>query len=69
MQVYLTVDTGMESGELSIRAYVARKANIGDRTLAMKFQEVEVEVQTAEMESVGGELDAVDQHCLNKRLS
>jgi hypothetical protein len=44
----------MESGEISIKAYVARKVAIGSRSLATKFQEVDVEVQTAEMESIGG---------------
>ncbi len=45
----------MESGELTIAAYVARKVSLGDRVLARKFQQVDVEVKTAEVESVGGE--------------
>jgi hypothetical protein len=52
--VHLTVDTAMESGELTIAAYVARKVSLGDRLLARKFQQVDVEVKTAEVESVGG---------------
>ncbi|CAL8461835.1 g1366 [Coccomyxa elongata] len=51
--VHLTVDTAMESGELTIAAYVARKVSLGDRLLARKFQRVEVEVKTAEVESIG----------------
>ena len=45
----------MESGELTIAAYVARKVSLGDRLLARKFQRVEVEVKTAEVESIGGD--------------
>lgn len=54
-QVHLTVDTAMESGEIAIAAYVARKVSLGDRLLARKFQQVEVEVKTAAVESIGGE--------------
>ncbi len=52
--MYLTVDTSMESGDMGIRAYVARRVTVGDRLLARKFQDIEVEVLTAEMEAVGG---------------
>ena len=57
----------MESGERTIAAYVARKVSLGDRVLARKFQQVDVEVKTAEVESVGGETAAPDSH--SQRLS
>lgn len=53
-QVHLTVDTAMDTGSLNISAYVARKLNLGDRLLARKFQEVECEIETQEIETVGG---------------
>lgn len=54
-QVHLTVDTAMETGTLGICAFVARKMVLADRVLARHFQEVDCEVRTAEVESVGGE--------------
>ena len=53
--MHLTVDTAMETGSLAICAFVARKMVLADRVLARHFQEVDCEVRTAEVESVGGE--------------
>jgi len=53
-QIHLTVDTAMDTGSLSIAAYVARKLNLGEQNLARKFQEVECEIDTQEIETVGG---------------
>ena len=53
-QVHLTVDTAMDTGSLSIAAYIARKLNLGEQKLARKFQEVECEIGTEEIETVGG---------------
>ncbi len=57
-QVHLTVDTAMETGSLNISAFVARKLHLGERLLARKFQEVECEIETQEIENVGGGLQA-----------
>ena len=46
----------METGSLNISAYVARKLHLGERLLARKFQEVECEIDTQEIENVGGGL-------------
>ena len=54
MQVHLTVDTAMDTGSIKISAFVARKLTLGDRLLARKFQEVDCEVDTQEIETVGG---------------
>lgn len=54
--MHLTVDTAMETGSLNISAYVARKLHLGERLLARKFQEVECEIDTQEIENVGGGL-------------
>ena len=53
-QVHLTVDTAMDTGSIKISAFVARKLTLGDRLLARKFQEVECEIDTQEIETVGG---------------
>lgn len=55
-QVHLTVDTAMDTGSLSIAAFIARKLNLGEQKLARKFQEVECEIDTEEIETVGGVL-------------
>ena len=55
-QVHLTVDTAMDTGSIKISAFVARKLTLGDRLLARKFQEVECEIDTQEIEIVGGGL-------------
>ena len=55
-QVHLTVDTAMDTGSLRIAAYIARKLNLGEQKLARKFQEVECEIDTLEIETVGGVL-------------
>ena len=54
-QVHLTVDTGMETGELAIAAFVARHMVLAERVLARHFQEVDCEVRTPQVETVGGE--------------
>ena len=53
-QVHLTVDTAMDTGSLSIAAFIARKLNLGEQKLARKFQEVKCEIDTEEIETVGG---------------
>ena len=53
-QIHLTMDTAMDTGSLRIAAYVARKLNLGEQKLARKFQEVECEISTEEIETVGG---------------
>ena len=53
-QVHMTVDTAMDTGSLRIAAYIARKLNLGEQKLARKFQEVECEIDTEEIETVGG---------------
>ena len=50
----MTVDTAMDTGSLRIAAYIARKLNLGEQKLARKFQEVECEIDTEEIETVGG---------------
>ena len=52
--MHLTVDTAMYTGSIKISAFVARKLTLGDRLLARKFQEVECEIDTQEIETVGG---------------
>ncbi|CAK0783793.1 hypothetical protein CVIRNUC_006993 [Coccomyxa viridis] len=51
--VHLTVDTAMDTGSIKISAFVARKLTLGDRLLARKFQEVDCEIDTQEIETVG----------------
>lgn len=54
MQVHVTVDTAMQSGDLTIAAFVARTLALGDRALAKEFQAVQCSVRTVEVEKLGG---------------
>ena len=54
MQVHVTVDTAMQSGDLTIAAFVARTLALGDRALAKEFQAVPCSVRTVEIEKLGG---------------
>lgn len=45
----------MQSGELTIAAFVARTLALGERALAKEFQAVPCAVRTVEIEKLGGE--------------
>ncbi|XP_008785406.1 eukaryotic translation initiation factor 3 subunit F [Phoenix dactylifera] len=51
--VHLTVDTGFQNGEASIKAYVSVNLSLGDRQLAAQFQEIPLDLQMIEAERVG----------------
>lgn len=68
-QIHLTVDTAMDSGSLRIAAYIARKLNLREQKLARTFQEVECEIDTVEIETVGGELLGMCTRCASPLLS
>ena len=53
-QVHVTVDTAMQSGDLTIAAFVARTLALGERALAKEFQAVPCSVRTVEIEKLGG---------------
>jgi hypothetical protein len=53
-QVHVTVDTAMQSGELTVAAFVARTLALGERALAKEFQAVPCAVRTVEVEKLGG---------------
>ena len=44
----------MQSGDLTIAAFVARTLALGDRALAKEFQAVPCSVRTVEIEKLGG---------------
>lgn len=50
----MTVDTAMQSGDLTIAAFVARTLALGERALAKEFQAVPCSVRTVEIEKLGG---------------
>ncbi|KAJ4972390.1 hypothetical protein NE237_005489 [Protea cynaroides] len=51
--VHLTVDTGFRNGEASIKAFVSINLSLGDRQLAVQFQEVPLDLRMVETEQVG----------------
>ncbi|XP_010923104.1 eukaryotic translation initiation factor 3 subunit F [Elaeis guineensis] len=51
--VHLTVDTGFQNGEASIKAYVSVNLSLGDRQLAAQFQEIPLDMRMIEAERVG----------------
>ncbi|KAK2657121.1 hypothetical protein Ddye_010173 [Dipteronia dyeriana] len=51
--VHLTVDTSFGSGEGTIKAYVSVNLSLGDRPLAVQFQEIPVDLRMIEAERVG----------------
>lgn len=51
--VHLTVDTGFNNGEGTIKAYVSVNLSLGDRPLAAQFQEIPVDLRMIEAERVG----------------
>lgn len=51
--VHLTIDTGFQNGEASIKAYVSINLSLGDRQLAAQFQEIPLDLRMIEAERVG----------------
>ncbi|KAF3433502.1 hypothetical protein FNV43_RR24604 [Rhamnella rubrinervis] len=51
--VHLTVDTGFNNGEGTIKAYVSVNLSLGDRQLAAQFQEIPLDLRMVEAEQVG----------------
>ncbi|CAL9117834.1 unnamed protein product [Musa textilis] len=51
--VHLTVDTGFINGEASIKAYMSVNLSLGDRSLAVRFQEIPLDLRMIEAERVG----------------
>ncbi|KAL0003293.1 hypothetical protein SO802_017074 [Lithocarpus litseifolius] len=51
--IHLTVDTGFNNGEGTIKAYVSSNLSLGDRQLAAQFQEVPLDLRMVEAERVG----------------
>ena len=49
----MTVDTGFNNGEGTIKAYVSSNLSLGDRQLAAQFQEVPLDLRMVEAERVG----------------
>lgn len=49
----MTVDTGFNNGEGTIKAYVSANLSLGDRQLAAQFQEVPLDLRMVEAERVG----------------
>lgn len=69
--IHLTVDTGFNNGEGTIKAYVSSNLSLGDRQLAAQFQEVPLDLRMVEAERVGCKIQLntllpckiVDNHC------
>ncbi|KAK4798016.1 hypothetical protein SAY86_030342 [Trapa natans] len=62
--VHLTVDTGFNNGQASIKAYVSTNLSLGDRPLAAQFQEIHLDLRMVEAERVGFDIlkkQAVDK--------
>lgn len=57
--VHLTVDTGFNYGEGTIKAYVSVNLSLGDRPLAAQFQEIPVDLRMLEAERVGCKCSAL----------
>ncbi|EXB58177.1 Eukaryotic translation initiation factor 3 subunit F [Morus notabilis] len=51
--VHLTVDTGFNNGEGTIKAYVSVNLSLGDRQIAAQFQEIPLDLRMVEAEQVG----------------
>lgn len=51
--VHLTVDTGFNTAQASIKAYVSTNLSLGDRQLAAQFQEISLDLRMVEAERVG----------------
>ncbi|KAK1320236.1 Eukaryotic translation initiation factor 3 subunit F [Acorus calamus] len=51
--IHLTVDTGFNSGEASIKAYVSINLSLGDQPLAAQFHEIPLDLRMVEAERVG----------------
>ncbi|KAJ0102521.1 hypothetical protein Patl1_06546 [Pistacia atlantica] len=51
--VHLTVDTGFQNGEGTIKAYVSVNLSLADRPLAAQFQEIPLDLRMIEAERVG----------------
>lgn len=51
--IHLTVDTGFNNEEGTIKAYVSANLSLGDRQLAAQFQEVPLDLRMVEAERVG----------------
>lgn len=51
--IHLTVDTGFQNGEGTIKAFVSVNLSLGDRQLAAQFQEIPLDLRMVEAEQVG----------------
>lgn len=52
MQVFLKVDTGFTDSKLDIKAYVSRGMSLGSLQLGTDFQEIELDLQTADVQKI-----------------
>ncbi|XP_049403114.1 eukaryotic translation initiation factor 3 subunit F [Solanum stenotomum] len=51
--IHLTVDTGFQNGEASIKGFVSVHLSLGDQPLAAQFQEIPLDLCMVEAERVG----------------
>ncbi|XP_022993463.1 eukaryotic translation initiation factor 3 subunit F-like [Cucurbita maxima] len=51
--IHLTVDTGFNNGEGTIKAYISINLSLGDRQLAAQFQEIPLDLRMVEAERLG----------------
>ncbi|KAG6578443.1 Eukaryotic translation initiation factor 3 subunit F [Cucurbita argyrosperma subsp. argyrosperma] len=51
--IHLTVDTGFNNGEGTIKAYISVNLSLGDRQLAAQFQEIPLDLRMVEAERLG----------------
>ncbi|XP_022939113.1 eukaryotic translation initiation factor 3 subunit F-like [Cucurbita moschata] len=51
--IHLTVDTGFNNGEGTIKAYISVNLSLGDRQLAAQFQEIPLDLRMIEAERLG----------------
>lgn len=50
----MTIDTTLQNQSLAIKAYVSRALLLGEKQLATEFVQVDCEVKTKDLESLGG---------------
>lgn len=62
--VHLVVDTTLQGGKMSIKAFFSRLLTLQGRELAREFQEVPCEIRTSETERVAG--DVLNQELVEK---
>jgi hypothetical protein len=50
----LAVDTSLQHDKLDVKAFVSRQLVLGNKPVAIEFKPVDLEVQSIELDKVGG---------------